>query len=144
MQMVADFLRSILGNRKYPIRPKLYEAAHKEPLSKQELLLWKEIFDLFHADWTVAVELHLGLDAEQERQLFHDLNNLGKRIEDSLAYQFDTANPVNRFIKNELVLAEKDGGFWKPAIVERDVVNWADDSGVISRKDEHGVNVLLM
>jgi hypothetical protein len=143
MQMAADFLRTILGNRKYPARPKLYDAAHKEPLSKAELLVWNELFEIFRAEWTVATEVHLGLNADEERQLFHDLNNLGKRVEEGLAYQFDTANPVNCFIKDELVIPESEGGFWRPALVERDVTDWHNDSGVISRKDVIAINAVL-
>jgi hypothetical protein len=143
MQMAADFLRALLGNRRHPTRPKLYEAAHKEPLSKAELYLWSELFEIFRSEWTVALEVHLGLDADEERQLFHDLNNLGKRVEDSLAYQFDTANPVNCFIKDELVIPEGKGGFWRPALVERDVTDWHNDSGVISRKDVIAINAIL-
>ncbi|HLK06376.1 MAG TPA: DNA sulfur modification protein DndB [Candidatus Angelobacter sp.] len=143
MQLAADFLRTLLGNRRYPIRPKLYEAAHKEPLTKGELYVWNELFEIFRSEWTVAIEVHLGLKPDEERQLFHDLNNLGKRVEDGLAYQFDTANPVNVFIKDELVKPESEGGFWRPALVERDVTDWHNDSGVISRKDVIAINAVL-
>lgn len=99
--------------------------------------------DVLRADWTVAMEVHLGLDEKQERQLFHDLNNLGKKVEESLAYKFDEANPVNRFIKHELVLHEDDGGYFKPRLVEKDVVDWKDDEGTLSRKDIIAVNAVL-
>jgi hypothetical protein len=143
LQMVAEFLRAIRTNHKYPARPKLYHAAHKNPLVRGELNAWNELYEIFRADWTVTMEVHLGLTAEHERQMFHDLNNLGKRVEESLAYRFDEANPVNHFIKNELVKTEDDGGFWKPALVERDVVDWHSDEGAISRKDVIAVNAIL-
>jgi hypothetical protein len=75
--------------------------------------------------------------------MFHDLNNLGKKVEESLAYKFDEANPVNHFIKHELVLHEDDGGFFKPRLVEKDVVDWQDDEGQLSRKDLIAVNAVL-
>jgi hypothetical protein len=53
-------------------------------------------------DCTLAVEIHLGLDAQEERQLFHDLNNLGKKVDVNLAFEFDNSNPVNLFIKQHL------------------------------------------
>jgi hypothetical protein len=75
--------------------------------------------------------------------MFLDLNNLGKKVEDSLAYKFDDANPVNRFIKLELVTPEDGGGFWKAHLVEKDVVDWHEDEGAISRKDVIAVNAVL-
>jgi len=143
LQMVAEFLRAIRTNHKYPARPKLYYAADKNVLGRGELNAWNEMYDIFSADWTVTMEVHLGLSVEHERQMFHDLNNLGKRVEESLAYRFDEANPVNHFIKHELVKSEDDGGFWKPMLVERDVVDWHSDEGAISRKDVIAVNAIL-
>ena len=52
---------------------------------------------------TIQVECHLGLGVKEERQLFHDLNNLGKRVDASLALKFDSANPINVFIKEVLI-----------------------------------------
>jgi hypothetical protein len=143
LQMVVEFLRAVRTNHKYPSRPKLYHAATKEALGRGELNAWNEMYDILRADWTVTMEVHLGLTADHERQMFHDLNNLGKRVEESLAYRFDEANPVNYFIKHELVKTEDDGGFWKPALVERDVVDWRSDEGAISRKDVIAVNAIL-
>jgi hypothetical protein len=71
-----------------------------------------------------------------ERQLFHDLNRLGKKIETGLALEFDSANPVNAFIKNEL-----DGKLMR--IVNRDIQGFDDDDGSMSRKDVVGVNAHL-
>lgn len=143
LQMVVDFLRAIRNTHKFPARPKLYDAAHKNILSKGELNAWNELYNIFRAEWTVAMEVHLGLNEDQERQMFHDLNNLGKKVEESLAYKFDNANPINRFIKWELVKPVDEGGFWKPLLVERDVLDWHTDEGAISRKDVIAVNAVL-
>jgi hypothetical protein len=72
------------------------------------------------------------------------LNNLGKKVEASLAFEFDNSNPVNLFIKDELVVREGEGGFWKPAIVDKDVVDWKDDPGAMSRKDLIAVCAVLL
>lgn len=143
LQMVFEFLRAIRTNHKYPSRPKLYYAADKNVLGRGELNAWNEMYDILRAEWTVTMEVHLGLTADHERQMFHDLNNLGKRVEESLAYKFDEANPVNHFIKHELLKTEDDGGFWKPMLVERDVVDWRSDEGAMSRKDVIAVNAIL-
>jgi hypothetical protein len=86
------------------------------------------------------VEVHLGLNAKQERQLFHDLNNLTKKVAPSLAFDFDDSNPINVFIKCHLI--ERDGALFKDKIVERDTP-WGEDRGVISRKDLMAINAML-
>ena len=141
--MVAEFLRAIRATHKYPSRPKLYYAAHKNPLSRGELKAWNGLYDVFRGEWTISMEVHLGLNEAQERQIFHALNNLVKKVEESLAYKFDDANPVNRFIKHELVKFDDDGGFWKPKLAEKDVLGLAYDEGGLSRKDLIGIKAVL-
>lgn len=55
----------------------------------------------------------------------HDLNNLAKKVEGSLALEFDNANPVNRFVKLELI----EAGIVR--VVEKHVVNWLEDTGAL-------------
>lgn len=86
---------------------------------------------------TVAVEIHLGLNVDQERQLFHDLNRLGKKVETSIALSFDSANPVNLFIKDRII---NNLGV---AVQERDQADWHQDSGAMTRKDLVAVNAIL-
>ena len=88
---------------------------------------------------TITVEVHLGLNAVQERQLFHDLNNLGKKPEAALNFRYDTSNPVNMYIKEVL----HDESVLKAAIAEKDVIDWHKDEGVIGRKDLIAINALL-
>jgi hypothetical protein len=52
----------------------------------------------FGTAFTVDVTVHLGLNAEQERQLFHDLNALGKKPSNAQALAFDAANPVTKYV----------------------------------------------
>ena len=51
----------------------------------------------------VAVECHLGASPYQGRQIFTDLNSKGKKVELSLSLDYDTSDPVNKFIKAELL-----------------------------------------
>jgi hypothetical protein len=138
MQLVFEFLRHIRDRRDYPKRNKVFAAPR--PMTEGDVRAWGDIFEIGRQYCNVAVEVHLGLSDDAERQLFHDLNNLGKKVESSLSFEFDYSNPVNRFIKDELEIAD----FWKPEIVTKDIVNWSEDRGVISRKDLIVVNAHLM
>jgi hypothetical protein len=137
-QMILDFLKSVRLNHKYPQRPKLVDIGRMN-LEPEEVLIWDGIYELAKTKATISVEIHLGLDETQERQLFHDLNNRTKKVESGLAFSFDSSNSVNQFIKNELI----DCGLMNPRVVDRDQKDWAKDEGVITRKDLIGVNALL-
>jgi hypothetical protein len=86
----------------------------------------------------IAVEIHLGLEIDQERQLFHDTNNLAKKVAPGLALSFDRANPINNFVKEHL-----EGVV--VGVVDRDiaVTDWSEDVGKISRKDLVAINAHL-
>ncbi len=86
------------------------------------------------------VSIFTTLDIAQERQLFHDLNNLGKRVDDSLAFAFDESNPINLWMKRELI-PNVLGGVGK--IVNKDATNWDVDEGKFARKDLAAVNAFL-
>jgi hypothetical protein len=137
-QMILDFLKSVRLNHKYPQRPKLIDVGrmHLEP---EEVLIWDGIYELAKTQATISVEIHLGLDETQERQLFHDLNNRTKKVESGLAFSFDSSNSINQFIKNELI----DCSLLEPRVVDRDQKDWTKDEGVITRKDLIGINALL-
>lgn len=143
MRIVFEFLREIRDKRRYPKRQKLYSDGTDGDLSPEELHAWHEVYEVARAECTVVVEVHLGLDADSERQLFHDLNNLSKKVGPSLAFEFDNSNPINLFIKDELIVRENEGGFWKPKVEDKDIVDWHDDPGAISRKDLIAINAIL-
>lgn len=142
MQMVFDFLKSVVNNGKYPRKPSLYlpvDDLKREPTT-EESQVWAAAFEVARAECSIVVECHLGLDVEQERQLFHDLNNLGKAVESSLVYEFDNSNAVNRFIKERLL----GNDILKAAMVDTDNPHdWHKDEGVISRKDLISINAIL-
>jgi len=104
IQYVKEFLDHVQTYHKYPMKGPLaiYKYATKEDLGPEELQVWADCLEQLRT-CTVAVEVHLGLDENQERQLFHDLNNYGKKVDKSLALRFDASNPVNNFIVSDLI-----------------------------------------
>jgi hypothetical protein len=138
MEIVFEFLESIRSNNRYPKKPRLFVPTEWTDLSAEELGLWEEAFSLARSFCRVAVEVHLGLNPDQERQLFHDLNRLGKKVDTGLAMQFDRSNPINQFISEELLDDITD---WD--VVEKDIVDWDGDTGAMPRKDLVSVNALL-
>jgi len=136
MKLVFDFLDQIRRNGVYPKKSSLYPSQTIE-LTKEEISAWEELYIGARTFCRVAIEIHLGLEPNQERQLFHDLNNLGKRVDRSLALKFDNSNPINLFIKE--VLHDSVG----LKIVEKEIKDWKDDQGEVSWKDLVGINALL-
>jgi hypothetical protein len=139
MDMVFEFLTDLRLNRKYPRKPKLFEADFKEIVSSDVLAAWDECDEVARAFCRVAVEIHLGLGIKEEQQLFHDLNNLAKKVEKSLALKFDSANPLNRFIQSELL---PEILHWED-VVDGDQADWHKDTGRWTFKDLAAVNAIL-
>ncbi len=139
MQMLFEYLRTIITTHKFPKRPPLYPVVHDGTLTPDHLRVWMTLYEVARTYCTVMVEVHLGLDVEKEKQLFHDLNNLGKKVESSLAFSFDQSNPVNKWIKDELI----DKRLLDAQIVEQDVKDFQEDKGYIARKDVVAVNAIL-
>jgi hypothetical protein len=140
LNLVLEFLRQLVNNRAYPKRGSLYPFNGEGPaIPPRHLEIWRECHHLAMNHSTVTVEVHLDLDAEQQRQLFHDLNNLGKAVSSSMAFDFDNSNPVNVFIKEVLVDEQLLGA----PVAEKDIVDWASHDGSLTRKDLVGVNSIL-
>lgn len=136
MEMVFQFLDELRTKGSYPKKGSLYQSLSQE-INAEEMSLWEECFIVARTFCTVAVEVHLGLDIDQERQLFHDLNRLSKKVETSIALSFDNSNPVNLFIKERIInnLGVK--------VQERDQADWHADDGSVSRKDLVAINAIL-
>lgn len=128
-EMVMSFLQIVRQTGKYPAKaPVLFPEKGRE-VSPDEMVVWNEAYEAARSYATLTVEVHLGLNADQERQLFHDLNKLGKRVSSSLALQFDSSNPVTQFIKSNIVA---------DAVIrvnDVDVKDWSKDTGEIAMKD---------
>lgn len=138
MDMVFDFLNEVRNSSKYPTKPRLFNSQDKTLLQKNVLEAWDECDEVARSFCSVAVEIHLGLDPRQEQQLFHDLNNLSKRVEKSLALKFDSANPINRFIQEDLMNI-----FGWGDVIDRDTTDWHQDTGKWTFKDLAAVNAIL-
>jgi hypothetical protein len=138
MQLVFEFLESVRASRTYPKKGNLSGALDGETVPPEELKVWEECFEVARTYCTLVIEVHLGLVPEEERQLFHDLNRLGKKVDTNLALQFDNSNPINLFIKEQLI--DKLG----LKVIETDVKQWEDDEGGIARKDVVNVNAILL
>lgn len=133
-QYVRDFLEACLKSGSYPARNNLYTGRGKIP--PEELVVWMEALECARSFASVKVELHLGLSIEQERQLFHDLNNLGKKVTRSLSLKFDGSNPITKFIDAVLV------GELGLADCENEQADWNNDDGALARKDIVAVNAI--
>lgn len=130
------FLDQVRQSGKYPGKGAVLFLEKGRPVTEEEMLVWNEAYDAARSYATLTVEVHLGLDIDQERQLFHDLNRLGKKVDASLAFQFDGSNPITHFIKRSLV---NDLGL---AITESEPKDWSDDEGKLLLKDVVAVNAL--
>ncbi|MBQ2261855.1 MAG: hypothetical protein II336_10855 [Loktanella sp.] len=84
----------------------------------------------------VCGQVHLGLDVDQERQLFHDLNKLGKRVSSSMALEFDSSNPITQFIKSSIVA---DG---LVQVNDKENKDWSHDNGELPMKDVVAISAL--
>lgn len=138
MKLIFEFLDEVLRKRSYPKKGSLYSGSGD--VSAAHLAAWQDVYESARTWSTVSVEVHLGLNPDQERQLFHDLNNLGKRVDRNLALKFDKSNPVNLFIKE--VLHDEDSGLGMQ-IVEQEVKDWKADTGALTLKDAVAINAIL-
>lgn len=144
MQMMFEFLDNVRRSAEYPKRglycPSWLAKAGKDAsraLTNAEMSLWETCDSIARLNVTIAVEIHLGLNPEQERQLFHDMNRLVKKMDNNLALDFDTSNPINRFSKEVLA------GDLGLKISDEEVKDWDKDNGSITRKDVTSVNSRL-
>ena len=138
MEIVFDFLSDVRSTQKYPRKSSLFPAMGTFEVPVEELAVWNECNEVARGFCTITAEIHLGLDADQERQMFHDLNTLGKKLNVSMALVFDNSNAINRFIKDVLL---DDILNWDA--IEKDIVNWQDDTGQLPFKDLAAINAQL-
>ena len=130
--VVNGFLRPVTSTGRYAKKGMYVPANGELALSPGERRLWNLVLEAARSNCTVDVTIHLGLNPVQERQLFHDLNNLAKTVEKSIANAFDTGNPVNLFVRKVL----EEEGVLKAKIVEHDTNHaWNANDGSVSRKD---------
>jgi len=134
--LAMTFLEAVRKDGKYPGKGAVLFADKGKSVSEDEMLVWNEAYDAARSYATLTVEVHLGLDIDQERQLFHDLNRLGKKVDPSLAFQFDGSNPVTHFIKHKL------SGELGIALTDNEPKDWSQDSGAVLLKDMVAINAI--
>ena len=109
------------------------------PRTEADGQAWRRVEYQF-SQCDAPINVFTKLDIAQEKQLFHDLNNLGKPVDFGLAFEFDESNPVNLWIKQNLIPKILGG----PVMVgNRDQKNWDVDEGKYLRKDLAAVNAFL-
>lgn len=134
--MAMTFLEQVRQTGKYPGKGAVLFVEKGKEVTEDEMIVWNEAFDAARSYASLTVEVHLGLNIEQERQLFHDLNRLGKKVDASLAFQFDGSNPITHFIKRNLA------GDLGIAITDSEAKDWSEDSGALVLKDVVAVNAI--
>lgn len=134
--LAMKFLEQVRQTGRYPGKGAVLFIEKGKVVSEEEMLVWNEAYDAARSYASLTIEVHLGLEIEQERQLFHDLNRLGKKVDASLAFQFDGSNPVTHFIKRNLA------GDLGIVITESEAKDWSEDSGALVLKDVVAVNAI--
>lgn len=134
--MARSFLEAVRQTGRYPGKGAVLFIDKGRQVTEGEMLVWNEAWDAARSYATLTVEVHLGLTVEQERQLFHDLNRLGKKVDPSLALQFDASNPITNFIKRSLV------GDLGIHVSDAEAKDWSEDTGALVLKDVVAVNAI--
>lgn len=134
--MALEFLEAVRQTGRYPGKGAVLFGEKGQPVSEEEMLVWNEAWDAARSYATLSVEVHLGLTIEQERQLFHDLNRLGKKVDASLALQFDSSNPITHFIKRAIA------GDLGMQLSDTEPKDWTVDTGSLVLKDVVAVNAI--
>ena len=99
-ELVYEWLNAIITNARYP--KKGLWIGDTQEVSAEEMEVWIAAMNEYSTSFTIDVTVHIGLDPEQERQLFHDLNVLGKKPSAAQALAFDSANPVTKYVSEHL------------------------------------------
>ncbi len=132
--MTLAFLESVRQTGRYPGKGAVLFIDKGRQVTEGEMVVWNEAWEAARSYATLTVEVHLGLDVDQERQLFHDLNRLGKKVDPSLALQFDSSNPITHFIKRQLV------GNLGIHVSDTEAKDWSEDTGALVLKDVVAIN----
>jgi hypothetical protein len=134
--LCMEFLEHVRQTGRYPSKGAVLFPDKGRDVTEAEMVVWNEAYEAARSYATLTVEVHLGLTIDQERQLFHDLNRLGKKVDASLAFQFDGSNPITHFIKAKLI---SDLGL---SITEVEAKDWSEDTGALLLKDVVAVNAI--
>lgn len=134
-EIALQFLEVVRTQGKYPGKSASLFPEVRE-VTPEEAKVWQEAYEAARMYATLTVEVHIGLNVTQERQLFHDLNNLGKKVDRSMALRFDSSNPITLWIGEKLT---KELSLH---VAEQESKNWADDNGSLALKDVVAINAI--
>lgn len=142
--MVIQFLDHVIGKHAYPDKkgslfvPSDYVVGGILP--DPVVRFWEQVKLKTLQHCSISLEIHLGLKEKQERQLFHDLNNLQKRPPVGTNLEFDNTDVVNRFVKAELV----NEGVLPFRPTYKDQTDWHADDGALLHKDINTITAFLL
>ena len=140
--MVLEFLKTVTQTYRYPktstslFKPSGYANGLIDTRTHE---FWTKVYEVALTQATLSIECHLGLKEKEEQQLFYDLNSKVRPVQQSLAFQYDHTDPINKFVREELF----EGKVFKFKPSERDSSDWQSDDGSMSRKDIQTVTCLL-
>lgn len=139
-EQVIEFLRHVNRTYKYPKKGIFMPPGYTEDLMSESIHdFWQKVLETALTRSSIAVEVHLGLNVDQEQQLFVDLNARSKAVGQSFVNSFDHADPVNKFINEELI----DSGVVNFILSDDDQSDWHKDKGQLKRKDIKQICALL-
>jgi hypothetical protein len=105
---VLAFLEQIIKNEKYPSgKAALYAPASTgkdRSLSPEELEFWQLVKDRAMDECSVSVEIHIGLNEAEERQLFADLNSRSKPLQSSLVLNYDQSDAIAQISRDPAII----------------------------------------
>jgi hypothetical protein len=138
---VLSFLKDVTRTYKYPKKGLFVPPNYNDQLiTESEHSFWQNVLELALSKSTISVEVHLGLNADQEQQMFVDLNAKSKNVQTSFVNSFDHADPINKFI-NSILIDEEIVSF---GLSDEDQSDWHKDSGDLKRKDIKQICSLLL
>lgn len=133
---VVQFLKQVKSAGRYPAKSPALFPRKGEEVTPEEAMVWEDVYLTTRQYASLTVEVHLGLTVEQERQLFHDLNQLGKKVDKSLALEFDSSNPVTLFIKEYIISTGL------VSVTDKEPRTWSEDTGALALKDLVAINAI--
>lgn len=142
-EMVLNWLREVDASGQYPDKKSFFTPTHGLSASGMILnevrKLWSEVLNHAMNSSFVAVECHLGLTVEQERQLFSDLNYLGLKVSKAQTLDYDRADPVNVLV-HDLI----DDGIITFPVLKTDESDWHEGEGGQLRKDVQTITSFIL
>jgi hypothetical protein len=137
--IIDKWLQDIVQLGQYPKKGLYVPELKSLKLTPELLNFWTDVFLHATNTATLSVEVHLGLNSQQSRQVFNDLNGKTKRTEISLQHEFDRGDAVNKIIMEDLI-----GKYIPWDISQSDQEDWSQDDGSLVRKYLNPITALAM